>query len=336
MADNVQPGIAIVANRDEDDFDDFEMNQATFQPAEPVLPFHQQMTQHISMVVYCIRCGHGYHVECLEAWLKEHPNCPLCRTPVSGSHDQDNTTHNHNLYLKKFYDMVSRYGTSALETMVDWLTSHMRHPLASSVHNESGFIVENLLHYEDDFDDFEMNQATFQPAEPVLLFPPADDSTHFDEAWLKEHPICPLCRTPVYGSHDQDNTTHNHNVYLKKFYDMVSHSKEEEDALQLPIPNGKQEAKKEEKPVVPNKKDLAPKVPVCVKDYVYTAGEENKEEEKKKSGANLISERQGRRRAGTAATSGGGAATSGGGGSDGDDGVREGEGDGRGGSDGGR
>ncbi|KVH99926.1 hypothetical protein Ccrd_021842 [Cynara cardunculus var. scolymus] len=39
------------------------------------------------------------------------------------------------------------------------------------------------------------------------------------------------------------------------------HSEEEEDALQLPIPNGKQEAKKEEKPVVPNKKDLAPKVP---------------------------------------------------------------------------
>ncbi|XP_024983501.1 histone deacetylase HDT1 [Cynara cardunculus var. scolymus] len=38
-------------------------------------------------------------------------------------------------------------------------------------------------------------------------------------------------------------------------------SEEEEDALQLPIPNGKQEAKKEEKPVVPNKKDLAPKVP---------------------------------------------------------------------------
>ncbi|KAL7606654.1 hypothetical protein Lser_V15G17779 [Lactuca serriola] len=28
------------------------------------------------------RCSHGFHVKCVEAWLKEHPNCPLCRTPV--------------------------------------------------------------------------------------------------------------------------------------------------------------------------------------------------------------------------------------------------------------
>ncbi|KVI08601.1 Zinc finger, RING/FYVE/PHD-type [Cynara cardunculus var. scolymus] len=206
MADNVQSGIAIAANRvrkrserimirtsfskfkntvanpvvlDEDELDDFEMNQATFQPAEPVLPFlpaddsmnfddavqvtgpfhtveeaddstHcnvKELTVNSSRTdcIVCLcefflgarlamleRCGHGYHVKCLEAWLKEHPNCPLRRIPVSSSHNQDNTTHNHNLYLKKFYDMVSRYGTSALETMVDWLTSHMRHPLASS------------------------------------------------------------------------------------------------------------------------------------------------------------------------------------------------------------
>ncbi|KVH96958.1 Zinc finger, RING/FYVE/PHD-type, partial [Cynara cardunculus var. scolymus] len=30
------------------------------------------------------RCGHGYHVECLEAWLKEHTNCPLRIARVSG------------------------------------------------------------------------------------------------------------------------------------------------------------------------------------------------------------------------------------------------------------
>ncbi|KAK1430042.1 hypothetical protein QVD17_12512 [Tagetes erecta] len=29
------------------------------------------------------RCGHGFHVECLEAWLKLHPNCPLCRTSAA-------------------------------------------------------------------------------------------------------------------------------------------------------------------------------------------------------------------------------------------------------------
>ncbi|KVI05790.1 Zinc finger, RING/FYVE/PHD-type [Cynara cardunculus var. scolymus] len=84
------------------------------------------------------RCGHGYHVECLKAWLKEHPNCPLCRTPVSvfGSHDQDN----HNLYLKKFYDMVSRYGTSALETTVDWLTSYFTQGLQSTLSESCSYL----------------------------------------------------------------------------------------------------------------------------------------------------------------------------------------------------
>ncbi|KVH88426.1 Zinc finger, RING/FYVE/PHD-type, partial [Cynara cardunculus var. scolymus] len=134
------------------------------------------MTQRISMVVYCIRCGHGYHVECLEAWLKEHPNCPLSRTPVSGSYDRDNTTHNHNLYLKKFYDMVSRLAP------VPWKPCRLHRVLVRGGH---GYHVECL------------------------------------EAWLKEHPNCPLYRTPVSGSHDQDNTTHNQNLYLKKFYDMM-------------------------------------------------------------------------------------------------------------------
>ncbi|GJR91994.1 zinc finger, RING/FYVE/PHD-type containing protein [Tanacetum coccineum] len=44
------------------------------------------------------RCKHGFHVECVEAWLKDHPNCPLCRTSISGD-DQD--THRHKVYLKR-------------------------------------------------------------------------------------------------------------------------------------------------------------------------------------------------------------------------------------------
>nr|GLL48430.1 E3 ubiquitin-protein ligase ATL23-like [Ipomoea trifida] len=27
-------------------------------------------------------CNHGFHVECADAWLAKHPDCPLCRSKL--------------------------------------------------------------------------------------------------------------------------------------------------------------------------------------------------------------------------------------------------------------
>lgn len=83
------------------------------------------------------RCRHGFHVECVEAWLKDHPNCPLCRTPISGANED---THKHKVYLKKLYEMMNYYGFRALETMASWLTNSFSKGLHSSLSQSCSYL----------------------------------------------------------------------------------------------------------------------------------------------------------------------------------------------------
>ncbi|MED6123643.1 hypothetical protein PIB30_051054, partial [Stylosanthes scabra] len=32
------------------------------------------------------KCGHAFHVECIDMWLSSHCNCPICRAPVLALH----------------------------------------------------------------------------------------------------------------------------------------------------------------------------------------------------------------------------------------------------------
>ena len=35
-------------------------------------------------------CSHEYHYQCIDQWLEEHSNCPICRGPVVDYFEADN------------------------------------------------------------------------------------------------------------------------------------------------------------------------------------------------------------------------------------------------------
>ncbi|KAJ0546771.1 putative transcription factor C2H2 family [Helianthus annuus] len=83
------------------------------------------------------RCRHEFHVDCVEAWLKDHPNCPLCRTPIFGAVEN---THKPRFYLKKSYEIVTRFGFCVLETVATWLTSSFSQGLQSSLSESCSYL----------------------------------------------------------------------------------------------------------------------------------------------------------------------------------------------------
>ncbi|KAF8089018.1 hypothetical protein N665_0520s0016 [Sinapis alba] len=41
-------------------------------------------------------CMHAFHVSCIETWLKDHPNCPICRADVAVKQTEANVNSNVN------------------------------------------------------------------------------------------------------------------------------------------------------------------------------------------------------------------------------------------------
>ena len=38
-------------------------------------------------VIYCVPCGHKFHVDCLRLWMLRRDTCPICRAVVTGFTD---------------------------------------------------------------------------------------------------------------------------------------------------------------------------------------------------------------------------------------------------------
>ncbi|KAG4989306.1 hypothetical protein AAZX31_11G194600 [Glycine max] len=59
------------------------------------------------------KCGHGFHVECIDMWLSSHSNCPICRTSIVASIVENNSSDDHHGGDHDLVEIVTEGGSAA-------------------------------------------------------------------------------------------------------------------------------------------------------------------------------------------------------------------------------
>ena len=81
-----------------------------------------------------LACHHGFHVHCIETWLKDRSTCPICRSPVSplSPHPQQQQ--------RRFYDGVVCCFLSPLQNLCKCMQNPLSPQLVSALYENSNYL----------------------------------------------------------------------------------------------------------------------------------------------------------------------------------------------------
>ncbi|XVF05768.1 hypothetical protein REPUB_Repub05bG0200900 [Reevesia pubescens] len=77
------------------------------------------------------KCGHGFHVECIDMWLQSHSNCPICRAPVV-SNDKVSVVISADSQVSSLESVAVIDGNSRLDNLTDLSESGNRQIAAAA------------------------------------------------------------------------------------------------------------------------------------------------------------------------------------------------------------
>ena len=111
----------------------------------------------MTSVVVVGMCGHAFHYECINRWLKNSKNCPLCNSTWEFQKTMDKNIVNNTISKIEEKESESNYTESASQTIsINVSSTNLNNIPVSPIHSNSNEISEMII---DDDNDWNLSSS---------------------------------------------------------------------------------------------------------------------------------------------------------------------------------